>query len=323
MSEYIKKQLIYRYRAVTEHTVLELMSDDFVLSSSDTFNDEHDMAISFDLEKAYNSFKSNEKFLKKLSEETAARRKKSYEERLQYLQSSKGAHIVKVFTNYLFTTYVKSLKSKLLVGCFTDVYDNGAMWAHYSSNGKGFVVGYDKAAVESSINNADAYRGKSFFEEVIYGEKPYDITDTFVNYINKILENNDSFLIDNSEFLALNLFILEDNKELNDSLIRKNSVWSYEREKRIIAYNLESRGRQHVSMAKVKPEIVILGEKMTLPDKYLIVSICVKKGIELFVVEPSYRKEDFKIGIRPLLSIEIDHLLNSFADYLKLDGLVN
>ena len=63
MSEYIRQQLIYRYRAVTEHSLLELMNDDFVLSSPDTFNDEHDMAISFNLEKAYDSFKNNDKFL--------------------------------------------------------------------------------------------------------------------------------------------------------------------------------------------------------------------------------------------------------------------
>ena len=315
--------LIYRYRAVSHHTLMELITDQLFLSSADTFNDEHDIAIAFDLDKTYDTFKNNERFLMALSKATAKRRNKTVKERFEYLRSASGSHIVKVFINYMFTSFVENLKQKLLVGCFTDLYDNEAMWAHYSNNGKGFVVGYDQNEIETAINLNSNGKDKSLFENVLYDEKPCDITKIFVDFISNSIKENEEFLFADSDYVAFKYFVLESDEDLNNALVHKNFEWSYEKEKRIILYDSESKGNVHVSVASLKPRLVILGENMTLPDKYLIASLCSKKGIELYVAESSYQKEDFKIGIRPLLSIELDKLLNNFQDYLKFDGLVN
>lgn len=322
MSEYIKDKLIYRYREVSEFSLNELMKDDFVLSSADSFNDKHDMAIAFDLEQAYSILSANEAFMSFLANETAKRRKQTKKERFNYLKSVKGVNKVKAFINFLFTEYIKLLKKRLLVGCFTDVYDNEAMWSHYSKSGTGFVVGYRQNEIEIAIKRNDPT--ESLFEDVVYGEQPYDITNSFVQTIIENLNNGTiDVLMSDSEYLAINYFVLKGNYDLSKALIKKSNEWNYEKEKRIIMYFFESQGNEHRCVAKVKPKLVILGENMSFSNKFLIASICSKKSIDIYVAENSFRKNSFKVGIRPLLPPELEHLLNDFDDYLKLDGLVN
>lgn len=314
---------IYRYRKVSDFTLTELMNDNFVLSSADTFNDEHDMAIAFDLERTYKTFKDNESFLKALAKLTAKSRNQTFQERYEYLKSNKGTRIVKYFINYMFTEFSRNLKRKLLVGCFTEVFDNEVMWAHYSDNGRGFVVAYDKNDIEKFVKSNSGRDDLSSLESVVYDDNPYDITDNFIDFLNLFSKDKDTFIETDSEFAAFKYFLLEGNEGLNNALVRKRNEWKYENEKRIIVYNFKSKGNEHVSVTNIKPKEVILGENMTLPNKYLIASICNKKDIKIFVVEPSFEKKNFKLGIRPLLDLELRNLLNDFQDYLKLDGLVD
>ena len=50
MEKYVNTRLLYRYRKVTNYSIEELINDELVLSSADTFNDSHDMTIGYNLE---------------------------------------------------------------------------------------------------------------------------------------------------------------------------------------------------------------------------------------------------------------------------------
>ena len=107
-----------------------------------------------------------------------------------------------------------------------------------------------------------------------------------------------------------------------DFFVTKNTQWSYEKEKRILVH-MSNRGEAiHEEMIKIKPSVIIIGEKMNLPNRFLIASICKNKKIPLFIVENSYSCQTFRLGIRPVLPIEIDRIVNNFDDFLTFDGLV-
>ena len=104
-----------------------------------------------------------------------------------------------LFTRHLFT---KQVSTRFGVVSFTTDPYHPLMWSHYTTDGSGFVIGYDAAKL-STLVGPDA-----FLRKVTYGEKPPPILGPIV------LVSPDS-----------NLLIL---------LSGKTSHWSYENEWRLI-----------------------------------------------------------------------------------------
>ena len=71
------------------------MHDSLVMSSADTFNDDHDFLIGFDAELATERLLNNNSFIRKMAE--ATKRTKTFDERYAFLKSGKGKHIVTAF----------------------------------------------------------------------------------------------------------------------------------------------------------------------------------------------------------------------------------
>ena len=149
MEKYVNTKLLYRYRKITNYSIEELINDELVLSSADTFNDSHDMTIGYNLETVSEVLLKSDTFIRAMSNDT--KRTKSFTERYIYLKSEKGKHVVIEFANILCVDAIKCLKTKFLVGCFTHKNTNQVMWSHYADYGKGFLVGYKQSEIARAL----------------------------------------------------------------------------------------------------------------------------------------------------------------------------
>ena len=294
------------------------MKDSLVLSSADTFNDDHDISLGFDLNKAVDILSSNDQFIKTMAQET--KRNKSFEERYALLKDEKGKHLIRYFVNFLFTDFIRSIKCQLLLGCFSQEYDNPTMWAHYADNNSGFVVGYEKEKIKREFKKSRRYSEGDIFLSIKYKDNVCDITDEIIQHFLDNIESNKK-----SPFSPRPNRTFFDNlrNDVFDYFSIKKTQWSYEKEERVIVYNSTSKGNVHIEAIKIKPSLIIIGEKMNLPNKYLISSICKQKNIPVFIVESSFSSDKHNLGIRPILFKEIDNLLDKYQDFLELDGIVN
>ncbi len=316
MNKYINNSLLYRYRKITEYSIDELINDKLVISSGDTFNDSHDMTIGYDLDIVANKPYLSNNFLQAMANDT--KRNKTFEERLKFLKSEKGKHVVVEFANILCVDSIKKLKSKFLIGCFTHKKTNQVMWSHYGDYGKGFVVGYKKSEIIKSIKETKEYNVNELFNKVKYSYKVFDATDILVESIlNSIKDNH---IIDFSETFIKN-FVSDTNDSAYDNLFIKNPSWQHEKEIRMLVFDAKQGFNTHRVIAKVRPSILIMGENISFANKYLLVSICKNKGIPIMITESCYKNKKYELYTRPLLAIEIDNLLNKSIDILKLDGL--
>lgn len=310
------KNIIYRYRNINTFSLEEFMKDELVLSSADSFNDSHDISISFDINKIFNNILKDETSIKNYSEILAESEKVKHETVEQIKNDVYAKEHLQYFLHVMCTNYIKDIQKCYLIGCFTSNPTNQVMWSHYSNNSKGFLIGYRLNEINELESN-DIFLSKCGFFDMQYSSNKYDASNEFENNIKKIFCRISSQKNKKSYF-DIN-FGLDDGTPI--PFVNKNKAWQYEQEKRLIFRYIKSNGNEHISVGKVKPACVILGENMDLPYKYLLVSICRKKFIPLYTIETSYLNDKYELSIRPLLPLEIENLLNKFDDILNLDGL--
>lgn len=316
-TKYRNTRLLYRYRKITDFTIKELIKDELVVSSGDTFNDSHDMTIGYDLEKVSKTLKENIRFVEAMANDS--KRSKTYEERYEYLLSKKGEHSITMFANILCVECIKELKSKFLIASFTHKATNQVMWSHYADYGRGFLVGYKQSEITKSISLSGEYNSNELFNKIRYSYKVFDASDIIAHSILDSIKNK--HIHNYSEAFINNLISSADNAY--DNLFIKNPSWLYEKEVRLLVYDKQSHFDSHVCIAKVKPAVVIMGENISYSNKYLLASICRNKHIPIMVIESCFKNSKYELCIRPLLEIEIDNLLNKSDDILKLDGLID
>lgn len=316
INKYINNNLLYRYRKITKYAIDELINENLVISSGDTFNDSHDMTIGYDLDIVANNLLLNDSFLQAMANDT--KRNKTFEERLEYLKSEKGKHVIAEFANILCVDCIKKLKSKFLIGCFTHKKTNQVMWSHYGDYGKGFVVGYKQSEIIKAVKETNEWNISELFNKVKYSYKVFDATSILIKSIlNSIKDNH---IVDYSETFISN-FTSDANDDAYDNLFIKNPSWQYEKEIRLLFFDEKQNFNTHRPIAKIKPSVLIMGENISFANKYLLVSICKNKGIPIMITESCYKNKKYELYTRPLLPIEIDNLLNKSMDILKLDGL--
>lgn len=314
MKKYANARLLYRYRKVTNYSIEELINDELVLSSADTFNDSHDMTIGYNLETVSEFLLKSDSFIRAMFNDT--KRTKSFDDRYNYLKSKKGKHVVMEFANILCVDAIKRLKTKFLVGCFTHKDTNQVMWSHYADYGKGFLVGYKQNEIVRAIKNDNKWNVKELFNKVKYSYKVFDASKMLAD---SIIESCSDDHIGNYYKVFIDSFISLD--KAYDNLFIKNPVWQHEKEIRLLMFDKSQEKNSHRIVAKIKPSVVIMGEDISLSNKYLLVSICKNKNIPIMIAESCYKNNKYELCVRPLLSIEIENLLKKFKDILKLDGL--
>ena len=310
------KNIIYRYRNICTYSLEELMKDELVLSSADSFNDSHDISISFDINKITNNIIKDETSIINYSKILETSKKVKHETPEQIMSDASAKGHFKFCIHEICTNYIKNIQKYYLIGCFTSNPTNQVMWSHYSNNGKGFLIGYKLNEVkEIECENKDIKRCGFF--DIQYSNNKYDASDEFENIIKESFKSINSNTIKSSSF-DIN-FSIDDTTPI--PFVNKNKSWEYEQEKRLVFRYIKSNGNEHKNIGKIVPACIILGENMEFPYKYLIVSICRKKSIPLYTVETSYLNDKYELSIRPLLPPEIENILNKFEDNINFDGL--
>lgn len=102
------------------------------------------------------------------------------------------------------------------VACFSEVWDNLLMYAHYTDSFKGFCLEYDFKKMIGPI---------PYFFPVLYQEKPSSIAKML--YLSELIDRS-THAITNRK---INLLKIDD---LVSYFIHKSDIWSYEREWRFI-----------------------------------------------------------------------------------------
>lgn len=312
----LDKKLLFRYRNISDYSINELLKDEFVLSSTDTFNDSHDLAIGYNLDSISNAFISDNSFIRQMAIDT--KRTQTFQERYEYLKSKKGQHVITEYLNILSADAIKYFKTKILVGCFSKDCTNQAMWSHYADFGKGFIVGYEEKKIIESIKDTGNYKIGDLLNDVEYKQKVLDASQMLIQAIKDAIYNK-NFYTYPDRFVEI---LVDSNDKNYDYLLYKNPYWRYEKERRIIILNKKQNANSHIAISHLKPDVVILGENISFKDKYLLISICKNKSIPIFVTECSLKENKFELYVRPLLPIEIEDVIQKSSDILHLDGLI-
>lgn len=139
-----------------------------------------------------------------------------------------------------FQQELKNINDDLHRVCsFSQCNDSNPMWAHYADDFKGYCVGYNIKELRN------------------------DLTDLLlpVRYKDSLLEVDDSFF---SEGQPNKSFFM-------DSLTRKSTQWSYEKEWRLLLQSDESGLYQKIQLPN--PKVIILGKDISDEDQEKLIQI--------------------------------------------------
>lgn len=305
-----KGSILFRYRTVTDYSIKELLSDDIVISSLDTFNDPCDTKFGFesiDYFKEITAFnKASEAFGDILGAE--------------YFNKPQQKHFLKLYYDSQFSNIIKNFKKHLLVGCFTYEPVNPVMWSHYSDNRCGFVLAYDTNSINTLLNNKDEENNSLF--EVEYNDKTFMVTDDIKDCINSFtkIEIGQINIDMNS---AQNMFeqrMLTKPQEYQEAFATKSEEWKYEHEVRFVKYDQSLKGESHISIGKSAPKYIILGDKMSKKDRYLLLSIAKNKRIDVYELCPSFNNSQFGLLLNKVPTESVEYYLKNGYYNFELDS---
>ena len=302
---------LYRYREVTEYSIKELLGDEVVVSSLDTFNDPCDTKFGFESIDYSNEIaafnKAGEVFGDFLGKD--------------YFDNPKQKNFLKLYCDSQFSAVIKNFKKHLLVGCFTSVPNNPVMWSHYCDNRKGFVLAYSTNSIKSMLGDLNATENTSLIE-VEYNDKTFMVTNDIRDCINSftILGNGQiSFDMESAQRL-FEQKMLKKPQEYQEAFVTKSEEWGYEKEVRFIKYDPSLKGDAHILIGKCTPKYIILGDKMSKKDRYLLLSIARNKKIDVYELFPSFNNSQFGLLINKVPEESIDYYLGNGHYNFELDS---
>ena len=206
--------------------------------------------------------------------------------------SSNKIFIRKNYLKDFAKTVLGRIRDEFLISCFTSKVDEEIMWANYADYSSGYALEYNYQELLDKIkemlddftypNNYDTASKKLLTKEqeqynTIYEVKynnssRYDATDLIYDILKNGLSPNDKKIIGKK----MSHICIEKEKFAN-FVARKNQVWSYENEYRIVTPFIGKYNQLHI-----KPIAVYLGEKISRVNEYLIRNICKEKNIKLY-----------------------------------------
>lgn len=163
--------------------------------------------------------------------------------------------------NGIYDDFNNHSKKTVYLTCFSENHDIILMWSYYSDSNKGICIKYNSKDFKNFIIH-------SCFP--IKYEDGYEYTDELSN--------------------------MEENtfKLLFDPFLRKETVWSHEKEWRIL-FNKELLLRSAIKIGEKyflklpKPSAIYLGKRITTENKRKIFDICKKREISLYQMEKDSR----------------------------------
>ena len=163
----LKKNIIYRYRSVSDYSIKELIEDSIVFSTADTFNDPTDIALTYSLIDYPNKIDAI-KYMAKMMPPN-------------YFDNPKTRYMLSYYFDNQINRMINNFKKNVIIGSFTREPYNPVMLSHYSSNRTGFVLGYSLDDINEMVNHSSM---KGELIDVDYSGDTVSITDEVVQYIN-------------------------------------------------------------------------------------------------------------------------------------------
>ena len=134
-------------------------------------------------------------------------------------------HIVeKIVDAYLH--FNQANREKCFVFSMSEAYDNELMWAHYANSNKGFCIEYDFSKAPQL--KPEIWQKLISIYKVIYKDEQEEFS--FMRILDYIMKGQ----TDKEEYKSISYDMMQ-------KLITKKAFWSYEKEWRILLYNIENK----------------------------------------------------------------------------------
>ena len=195
-------------------------------------------------------------------------------------------HIVeKIVDAYLH--FNQANREKCFVFSMSEAYDNELMWAHYANSNKGFCIEYDFN--KAPLLKDEIWRKLISIYKVIYKDEPEEFS--FMRILDYIMKGQ----TDREEYKSISYDMMQ-------KLITKKAFWSYEKEWRILLYNIENKLN-----ADLVRGIIIDDRAIKTENGKKLLELCDQRGWTVTVRTPNV--------------IHTKHEYISYDEWIKRDNL--
>lgn len=324
---------LYRYREPTTYAFDSLVKNEIWASVPIAFNDPYDSTVTINRSKMFRYLSSeiDDKSLNRLFND------------FEIKNNNKKTKINNLI-DIMYQENVKTLKSNVIVACFSQTVDNEVMWSHYAKNASGFAIEYlyhdinvlrdywisiyeqwvnEMNQITQNIKDLeiDTEYNKKIYKiaKVVPSNMKYDITDKLIDLSDYLLKSTSQINI----YQQIYNFIKEkyskiDMQNLSDSIyFTKKKIWKYEKEWRlvlpkIIDYSDYNRLYFNLEL-RVPPVAIYLGEYAETSTKIIVYNYCFISGVPLYEMYSTATTTTVKLKKRKIAPNDIKAFLNDIG----------
>lgn len=312
--------ILYKYQPVTEYSLSNFEHDEIWGTAPVAFNDPYDCTICYSRAKFENAIRN------RLSPE----KEKIYK---KYYGLTRKEDLIKRLAHDICEQ--DSFKRQYIVSCFSVNNDSEIMWAHYADAAKGFCLAYEgnalmEAAKKSSQSLINCLIGLGFYNgsaptvsasdcimPIIYDDRKANATDQLIEAVPYGMKYIDVLLglcspaeaerILGNDYIQMLIDRSQKNRHVYQNMIcRKNKVWEYEQEWRIISHNENiyrgDNNNTHMRIGNVVAGAVYLGERMPEYNRRVVIGIARSKNIPIYEMRSEMYSHNFRLKSYPINS---------------------
>ena len=183
--------------------------------------------------------------------------------------------------------------------CLSQNTLSSLMWAHYAKDHTGVALLYDSHELSSAkcySETGQVLNEKFELHPINYCEKRPDATKFIHDYLLYKASEKTFPVTFSGDILEY-----PDYDTIREIILTKDTVWSYEKEIRLIPQILNYWRRSNVAYLKIKPKAIILGAKMISSDKDIFVEAAVKAGdIAIYEAVLNDSQPSYEIGFQEI-----------------------
>lgn len=312
--DYLNFPVLYRYYPIKEHSVNALFYDEIWATTPSHFNDPYDSVVCFD--------KRNVK--KYINETLTDERLEKY----QYLFNTNSKKAIIENTTCTLANSYKQARDIYAIACFSEYVNSEIMWAHYANNAKGFALAYDGKLIYELSKSCYQQANEIIRNMDLFGIGNLDfpnpqnslVTILPVQYCNEKIcadthiKKTIDFMFDFYDNLEITTdinpiteifkkikeskYLEEDTSFIYSTFGIKNTCWKYEKEWRILTYNLNPfnmSNSPYICIGNLTPKALYLGEYISEYDKLALIEIAKQKALPVYQMKTKMYKNRCKL----------------------------
>ena len=183
--------------------------------------------------------------------------------------------------------------------CLSQNTLSSLIWAHYAKDHTGVALLYDSHELSSAkcySETGQVLNEKFELHPINYCEKRPDATKFIHDYLLYKASEKTFPVTFSGDILEYS-----DYDTIREIILTKDTIWSYEKEIRLIPQILNYWRRSNVAYLKIKPKAIILGAKMISSDKDIFVEAAVKAGdIVIYEAVLNDSQPGYEIGFQEI-----------------------